>query len=214
MATVNMDDLRPNSNTYKETEYEKRTKLDPVVKKGSVVSTKKPFGQKLKDTFIGEDVRDVKRYILMDMVVPGIKNAVLDVLQMMFFGEVIDQGRSHVSRDRGYTNYSASYRGSSYSSRSSSRRRERDRRYEDDEKVDYRNIVLRNREDAEDVVDEMKTRIRKYGSCSIADLFDLINVTGKYTDNNWGWRDERDIGIRRINSGFLLDVREAEYLDD
>lgn len=213
MATVNMDDLKPNSNVYREAEISKREKLDPVIKKDSVVSTKKPFGQKLKDTFIGEDIQDIKRYILVDVIIPGVKRTILSAIRMMFFGEPEDDHYYERNSSR-HTDYAGRYKGRSYSSSSLSyKSRDRERRYED-EKVDYRNIILRNREDAEDVVDEMKTRIRKYGSCSVADLFDLINVAGKYTDNNWGWRDERDIGIRRVNSGFLLDVTEAEYLDD
>lgn len=211
MATVNMDNLKPNSNSYKQMERNKREKLDPVIKKEAVVSTKKPFGQRLKDTFIGEDVQDIKQYILMDVIIPGVKRTILSTLRMMFFGEPEDDHYYEKDSTR-RTNYRAMYKGSSYNSRSTSRR-ERDRQY-DDEKVDYRNIVLRSRKDAENIIDEMRERIRRYGSVSVADLFDLINVTGKYTDNNWGWTNERDIGIRQTNSGFLLDVREAEYLED
>lgn len=211
MATVNMDDLKPNSNSYKESKSTERKKLDPVVKSGAVVSTKKPLGQKFKDVFIGEDINDLKRYIVLDMLIPGAKRMILNIMKMMFFGDT-EPDYYYDHRGNTHTNYTASYRGSSY--RASSRRRERERRYEGDEKVDYQNVVLRNRMDAEDVVDQMRERIRRYGYCSIADLFDLINVTGNYNDNNWGWKDERDIGIRRISSGFLINVRDAEYLDD
>lgn len=207
MATVNIDDLKPNSNAYRES----RDRLDPIIKRGSVVSTKKPFSQKLKDTFIGEDIEDVKKYIMMEVIIPGVKKTILSAIRMAFFGEPEDDHYYSRNSTR-HTDYAGRYKGRSYST-ASPRKREREYR-SDDEKVDYKNIVLRNREDAEDLVDEMKERIRKYGSVSIADLFDLINVTGNYNDNNWGWRDERDIGIRRINSGFLLDVRRAEYLDD
>lgn len=212
MALVNMDDLKPNSNTYRESNRsERRERIDPVIKKDSIVSTKKPFGQKLKDTFIGEDIADIKKYILTEVIIPGVKRTILSTIRMMFFGEPEDD--HYYGRDsRRYTNYAGRYKGESY--RNPPKRRIRESDHERDEKVDYQNIILRSREDAEDVVDEMKQRIRKYGSVSIADLFDLIDVAGDYIDNNWGWRDERDIGIRRINSGFLLDLRRAEYLDD
>lgn len=213
MAKVNIEDLKPNSHVYKESiKEEKKEKIQPVVKKADVVSTKKPLSKKFAETFIEEDVADVKSYILMDVIIPGIKNTILDVLSMMFFREPY-RGQRGGSRDDHY-DYSAryKYRGSS---NSRSRRRDRDDdEYQQDDKTDYRNIILRNRSDAEEVVDQMRKRIRQYDTASIADLFDLIDVSGKYTDNNWGWDREEDIGIRRVSQGYLIDVSEAKLLDD
>ena len=79
--------------------------------------------------------------------------------------------------------------------------------------MDFRNIVLRQRDDAERLIEEMRRRIRNNDSASVADLLDLIDIPGRYTDNNWGWDDERDIGIRRVSSGYLIDVAEPKYLD-
>lgn len=209
MAEVNMDSLKPNSHSYKNQQQtsEKKEKLDSVVKKDGIVSTKKPVGKRLAENFIKEDVKDIKNYILMDVIIPGIKNVVLDMLQMAFFGEVRDRGRSRRD-DRGYYSYSSKYRSgsSSYSSR------DRGRSYDSDDKIDYRNIVLRERIDAEEVVDKLHYRIRETGKATIGDLFDLMDLAGRYVDNDWGWTSERDIGIRRISSGYLIDVAEARYV--
>ena len=91
--------------------------------------------------------------------------------------------------------------------------REREDEYDDDRTVDYQNIVLKRKDAAQDIVDELRRRINKYDKATVADLLDLIEVTGKYTDNNWGWTDPDDIGIRRVSNGFLIDVAEAELLD-
>ena len=48
---------------------------------------------------------------------------------------------------------------------------------------------------------------------ALKSLLDLVDVPGRYTDNNWGWDDDRDIGIRRVSSGYLIDVAEPKYLD-
>lgn len=224
MSSVDLNSIQPNSHKYKEEQkkaasgqttkkdtVDDREKMAPVVKKEGVVSAKKPLGQKFIETFIPEDVADVKSYVVMDVIIPGIKNTVLDVLEMMFFGEV--RGRKKKSYyDNGgkeRVSYNSYYRSDS-SSRSS---RSRDRRDDRDDKLDYRSIILRDRGDAEEVVDQMRKRIKEYGAASIADLFDLIDVTGRYTDNNWGWTDERDIGMRRVSKGYLIDVPEAEFLD-
>lgn len=226
MAEVNLDAIEPNSRTYKEKKAsmgekssldnngsekkKEKSKLKPVVKKGNVVNTKKPLGKRFASVFTEKDGKDIRNYIVFDWLIPGIKNGILDILSLMFFDEVRDRKRSR-NRDRERTSYSSYYRGES--SRSSSRDRDR-KRYRDDDKVDYRNIILEHRDDAEDVVDALHRRIEKSGAATVADLLDLIDETSRFTDNNWGWTRKKDIGIRRVSRGFLLDVEEAEYLED
>lgn len=227
MAGIDLEAIEPNSHTYKEEkkaasmgekssldtkkkETKEKTKLKPVVKKGNVVTTKKPLGKRLSSIFTEKDGKDIRNYIVFDWLIPGIKNGILDILSLMFFDEVRDR-KSGRRRDRERTSYSSYYRGES--SRSSSRDRDK-KRYRDDDKVDYRNIILEHRDDAEDVVDALQRRIEKNGAATIADLMDLIDETSRFTDNNWGWTRTRDIGIRRVSRGYLIDVAEAEYLED
>lgn len=216
MATVNLEDLKPNSHVYKESiqkeEKQDKKKLETVVKKGGVVSTKKSLGDKFQDIFLSEDVKDIKGYIIFDTIIPGIKNLILDVIEMAFFGSSGSRRSTGSRREKEHTNYSSYYKSEYKSSRRDRRDRE-ERRYEADEKVDYRRIILKYRDDAERVVDQMRERIRTYETVSIADLFELVGITGKYTDNNWGWVDENDIGIKRVSDGYLIDVTEAVLLD-
>lgn len=215
MATVNLEDLKPNSHKYKEEQKmaerkSEKEKLKSVVKKDGIVSAKKPLSKKFAETFIEEDVNDVKDYIIFDAIIPGIKNLCLDALEMFFFGGRSGRrSRGGRYRDDEKTSYSSYYR-SEYKRSRRDRDREKD---EDDRKIDYRNIVLRYSDDAKDVVDQMRGRIHEYGQATIADLFDLLEITGKYTDNNWGWTHEDDIGLRRVSNGYLIDVTEAKALD-
>lgn len=210
MPNITVSSIEPNSGKYKREQESKedRKKMRPVVKKSALVSTKKSFGRKMAQAFIGEEVQDLKKYFIVDVLIPGIKNTILDLISMMFFNESY-RGRGR-SKDKKYkTSYSSYYDDKKYTSSKSSNRRAYDY---DDDKVDYRDIVLRDRRDAEEIVDNLKERIREYGSASIADLYDLIEMSGKYTDNDWGWDDERDIGVKRVSSGFLIDVAEAKYI--
>lgn len=227
MADIDVNSLEPNSHKYKAEKaagttkeaQKSREKISPVVNRDQVVSTKKPLGKKLAETFGTEDTKDVKQWLLLDVIIPGIKNTILDMLSMMFFGEVDTRSRRdrRRRRDDDRVNYSSYYRGSSdrrdREDSRSRRRRSREDYYDSDDRVDFRNIVLRERSDAERVISEMRDRIRKDGAASVADLLDLIDVPGRYTDNNYGWDDERDIGIRRVSSGYLIDVAEPRYLD-
>lgn len=217
--SIDTSSIKPNSHKYHEDQKakkestekkEERDKLSPIVKKGGVVSTKKPLSQKFADTFMSEDTDDIKSYIVMDVIIPGIKNTVLDILEMAFFGSVSGKKRGRGRKDD-RTDY-RSYYGSSSSKRSDRRERDRDRDRRNNN-LDYRNIVLLNRDEAEEVIDQMHDRIKKYGAVSIAELFDLIDEPSNYNDNNWGWTDERDIGIRRVSRGYLIDVAKAIYLD-
>lgn len=217
MAEIDVNSLEPNSYKYKADKAAGKveTKKKAIVSKGGIVSTKKPLGKKMAETFMSEDTKDVKSWLLLDVIIPGIKNTILDMISMMFFGEVnrrTSRGRSRRDRDD-YTSYSSYYRGSGVSSRRDRSSNSRRDHYDSDDHVDFRNIVLRTRIDAENVIEEMRERIRKDGSASVADLLDLIDVAGRYTDNNYGWTDERDIGIRRVSSGYLIDVAEPKYLD-
>lgn len=222
MADIDVNSLEPNSHKYKaekanggdKKEPESIEKVSPIVKRDQVVSTKKPLGKKFAETFMTEDTKDVKSWLLMDVIIPGVKNTILDILSMMFFGEVDSRrGRGKRRRyDDDRRDYSSYYGGSSNRERRSSRRKDNSY-YDSDDRVDFRNIVLRNRDDAEDLIEEMRRRIKSEGSVSVATLLDLVDVPGRYTDNNWGWDDERDIGIRRVSSGYLIDVAEPKYLD-
>lgn len=214
MNNINVNSLEPNSHKYKaeKAKESNREKVSPVVDRDKIVSTKKPLRKKFAETFM-EDTADVKTWLLMDVIIPGVKNTILDILSMMFFGEFYRSGkdRSRRGRDDRY-DYSSCYRGSS-DRKDRDYRRSRDDRYDSDDRVDFRNIILRHRDDAENVIGEMRRRIRDNDSVSVAELLDLIDVPGRYTDNNWGWDDERDIGIRRVSSGYLIDVSEPKYLN-
>lgn len=222
MGDINIDSLEPNSHKYKaekasgkECSQNGRERISPIVKREQVVSTRKPLRKKFAETFMTEDTKDVKSWVIMDVLIPGIKNTILDILSMVFFGETDSRSRRRSRRGRDdRTNYSSYYRsGSDSRDRDYRRRRDRDDYYDSDDRVDFRNIIVRNRSDAENVIKALRDRIRDNGAASVADLLDLIDVAGRYTDNNYGWDDERDIGIRRVSSGFLIDVAEPKYLD-
>jgi len=213
MATVKLD-----SDVVKEAKAiiseKDKEPVKPVVSKSSIVSTHKSLGEKFVDTFMSETVDDVKSWLMVDVIIPGIKNTILDMLGMMFFGGGDYSRRGH---SRGYDRERVSYN-SYYSSDRRSESRSRDRRDRDDGprrdgKIDYRNIIFRDRRSAEALVDELHRRIEDYNQVSIAEMFDLMEVTGKYTDNNWGWTRKSDIGIRRVSNGYLIDVAEAEALE-
>lgn len=211
MAEVKLENMTPNSHKSKEAP----PKVTPVIKADQVVSTKKSLGQKFFDTFVREDLNDIKSWIITDVVVPGVKNTVLDMLSMLFFGgsNRYRRGGYYNSENVSYNNYNTYYR-SQYNGRVNHNSRSTQNHAPSiSDKIDYRNIILASREGAEDVINQMRYRIDKFGQVSIAEMLDAMSITGEYTDNNWGWRNPNDIGIRRVANGWLIDVPEAEWID-
>mgnify|MGYP006874877087 FL=1 len=48
---------------------------------------------------------------------------------------------------------------------------------------------------------------------SVADLYDLVGITGKVTDNNFGWTDLRNASVTRDRDGYLINLPRAIALD-
>lgn len=206
MPVIDVKNVQPNSHTYKAEQNEKieREKIKPIIQNG-VASTKKSLGQKFVETFIKTNKDDVKDYILKDVIIPAVGGAVLDVISMMFFGKT---NGGYYSGKNSYTPYSNAYKSSGSSKFSYGN----EKRYEENKNIDYRNIVLNDRRDAESVLDEMHRRIEQYNYVTVAELLQLVGVVGSYTDNNWGWTSHDDIGLQRVRNGFLIKVSEARYI--
>lgn len=194
---------------------DKKDALVPVVSDDQVIVPKKSLGSKFADAFISDAAKDVKDYIIMDVIIPGIKDTIINCMEMIFFGNTSGRrgGARRSSVDN--TSYRAFYQ-SDYDGYGAPRKRreKRDRREDFSDRIDYRNIVVRDRGSAEEIVSKLRGRIEKYGEATKADLYELIDVSSTYQDNNWGWTNPRDVGIRRVSSGYLIDVADAEYLED
>lgn len=211
MAKVKLSDLNIQPSCSKSEPEKEREKLDSVVGKDALKRTKKPLSKKLmKKLFNADDISDMKDYILTEVILPGIGQFGLNALSVIFFDRSLDPdffrgGKSKKTYGR------ASY--SSYYEKKRDRDRKKRRYYDDDEDdIDYREIVLKYQEDAEKIVDEMYYRIDEEGSVSVAELFDMIDVSGEASDNDYGWTRKGDIGVKKVSGGFLIDVNEARRL--
>lgn len=211
MAQIKM----PTNDTTKRpsSKKEERKREKPVISHDKIIRGKKPLSQKIAGKFIAEDVDDVKDYVLNDLIIPGVIDAFLDALAMLL-GREGGYSKSSKRNRNGYRDYA----GYSYKGKSSSSRRDRDRpsrrrsRNEDDDIPDYNEIVIPDRKDAEEIVDRLHEHIDECGDVSIAEFFDMLDLTAPYTDNKWGWTRKSQIDIRKIRGGFLIDVDEVKYL--
>lgn len=165
------------------------------------VKTKKNEIRKLTDIFISEDVANVKSYILMDVLVPSIKKAIYDIvvnsLDMSLFGG--RGGRRSTADKVSYTDYSRSSR--------------RDERTYSSSRTasgySYDDVILETRGEAEAVLSRMDEIMEEYDIVRVADLYDLVGITGDYTDNKYGWSNIRNAEIVRVRDGYTIKMPRA-----
>lgn len=201
-------DYKPNSNRYKKEQKSApadRKKVEKVV--NGIVKTRKKSGvSKLKDTFISEDVSNVKSYIIMDVLIPAAKKAISDIVRDGI--DMILYGDTH----RGRSSSGASY----VSYRSYSDRDRRDSRYESSRSrtiYEPEDIILESRVEAEEVLERMNELIDNYGIVSVADLYDLVGMTCDYTANRYGWTNIRNAEPVRVRDGYLLKMPKVGPID-
>lgn len=208
MISVDRSMLPANNGTAKKREEKDREVLESVVKNGTVSEAKPTIGKRIRNLFISEDIGDVKSWLLYDVTIPFVKDTVLDMIEMAFFGSTRGRTRrtSSSSRSSSQTNYRASY-----SPQNERRDREPDRRPYSS-KVNYQDIILSDRYDAKNVVETLYERIEKYGSATVADLLELTGHSSTYPDTCYGWESPTQIGIRRVSDGYLIEVSRAEAI--
>jgi hypothetical protein len=198
-----MDDYKPNSHKFKEEQMggASEKKIEKVIT-GSAKSKKKSEIQKFTDVFISEDVTNVKSYILLDVLVPAIKKAILDIvvkgIDIILYGEA-----GHTKKDS--TASKVSYR--NYYDRQNDRRDYNPQRTKTG--YSYDDVVLESRGEAEEVLSRMDELISTYGMVCVADLYDLVGITGNYTDNKYGWTDIRSASVIRVRDGYMLKLPKA-----
>lgn len=174
----------------------KEKKEVKAVVNGKVTKKKKGIGSKISTVlFDDNNVGDVKEYVIFDVIVPAVKNAISNAItggiDMLLFGE--RRSDSSRSRDsRGYT---------SYSSRSTNRRDSSRRDYRHSSVFEFDDILLPTKIDATSVIDNMFNILDEYGVVSVADYYALVGEPSNYQMNAWGWENLGNVYVQRTRTG-------------
>lgn len=206
------DKFKPNSHKYKESQKALTTGEDKPEKKiekvvtGAVKTKKKSEVRKFTDIFVAEDMSNVGSFIFNDVVVPAIKKLIYDAgknaLEMSLFG-----GAKRGDRDSNgpSVSYRKFYDDHDYD-RFSDRPRARVR-------FDFDDISFTNRGDAERVLDEMFSSIRRYGLVTVAELYEMCGLEQPFTAHNFGWMSLRGADVERGRDGYYLRLPKAQPID-
>ena len=202
-----MSEYASNSHRSREVKEEEEKKLTPVVR-GNVKVKKEPISRKFADTFLADNMENVKSYVFNDVIVPAITDAIVDALTsgigMLFKGNP-SAGR-RVNKSQGSrTNYT------SYSREDSRQQRRTPTR----DRHGYVDIIFDTRADAQEVMDCLDEVLDKYKVISIADFYELAGASDQstYTDRNYGWYDLSGMVITRDRDGYRIKLPKPEALD-
>ena len=184
-----MSEFKPNSHRSKS----ENKKVEKVVS-GKARLKKRSGLDKVKDNFISEDVKNVKSYVIGDVLIPAAKKAISDIvsngIDMILYGETRSKksptGATYVSYDR-----------------FSDRRDSRGERYSSSRSPVYScgEIIVDSRGEAEEVLRQLDALIETYDCASVSDLYEMVGLTGSFTDNRYGWDSIRNVTIYRTRDG-------------
>lgn len=173
------------------------------------IQRKKPLGRRIADTFTGEDAKSVGIFVLFDVVMPAVKSLILDAtsqgMERMLMGDV--KGRVRPGVNRMVTNYNSVSRGAP----NGPSRRELSGRARAIH--DFDEIIVPTRVEAEKVLDRLGDLVDNYGVAKVSDLYDLVEITGSYVDDKWGWYDLRGSKVIPVRGGYLLDLPKTEPIE-
>ena len=78
----------------------------------------------------------------------------------------------------------------------------------------YDDILFDSRGDAEAVLDTMNDIIDRYGTVSVADLYDLAQVPNdNFTMNRYGWTNISGAYAHRVRDGYILKLPRTKPLN-
>lgn len=198
---------KPNSHKSKEESQEREKRVDKPVVTGGVKIKQKSEVSKLADVFISEDASNVKNYIIMDVLIPTIKdtlyNVVKGTLDMILFG-----GNANRSERRTNGSYVSYDRFSDRKDRTS-----RNDSYRTNSGYNHGDVVLDSRPEAEEVLSQMDDIIRSYGWVTVADLYDLLGESCNFTDQKYGWTNLRNANVVRVRDGYMIKLPKALPID-
>lgn len=183
-----------------------RPDTKPIVK--GHVKKKTSIFKSVRDEFIAEDAPTVGSYLLYDILLPALKDLVLDIghgaIDSAFGGE----GRGYRSRGRNHGGSYISYN-RYYDDRDRRRRDRDDERYESRRRSrDFDDFVFDRREDAEDVLDRMCDYLERFDDVPVSYFYDLLGETvpGDFTSDDWGWTNLAGARVRKVRGGYIIDL--------
>lgn len=185
------------------------------VTQSEVILKPKSLGRRMKDLFVGADIRGVTTYVIGDVLLPSLRNMIVDAgsrgLERMFR---VDSVRRYMPSNTGpRVTYNSPVQ-RSYDPRSSPSamlpgqppNNSRGGRRETNE------IIFATRADADEAIENFSVILDKYQAVSVSDVHDMVGLPASHTDQKWGWTSAEGVSIRQTRDGYVFELPPAEPL--
>ncbi len=189
-----MSDLNYRSNSDKTRTETKKKKFESVVT-GTVKKEEAPAEKSFFKTFVQEELPNIGRYIVKDLLIPTLLDVIEDSVHVML--------RGTSSKRRPYGSRSVSYRERSLSGVYRSDRTERRRERSVPKDIyEFEKVHFMTRDDAERVLSIMQESLDTYDVVSVSDFYDLAGLPVlSNTATLYGWTNLDNATIRRDRDG-------------
>lgn len=205
---VKLDNFPSNSHNGKKEKVDEHVHVEKITS-NKVKKKEKSLGQRVKAEIISEDSRSVADHLLWDILVPAIKDTVVDLVKngietLMYGGASSKDHR--INRDRGssYVRYNSYYE----KDRDSRYRRSSSRRVDDLE-----DILFDSNAEAEKVLLAMLDMLDEYDFVTRGHFYELIGERTRPADFNWGWDNLRSARVERVRNGYIIKLPREVAID-
>lgn len=201
-----------NSQKSKSPEPAEQPRVAGPVISGSAVERKEPLRKKFLQAYAGDSAQSVGQYLLMDVIVPGTKNIISDLVtqginRLLYGGSRPVQNGVRSNVGGGYGRY---FNGGGNSTQQTQQSTPVTHQVQPANQLGE--IILQTRSDAELVIDELRALIDAYGNAKVANLYSLVGITGNFTNQSLGWTNLSRAGVIQVREGYLLDLPRPETL--
>lgn len=183
---------------------ETREKIEKVIT-GKVVQRKPNALKRFARGMVAEDVTNVGDFVIAEVMLPAFRNLVYDIISKGSYRVLY--GHSPRGRVGSATSVAIGPMTSlktAYNHVSSQPEPARSMTRQDQASHNFSELYLDSQAEAVDVIENLIARVNRYGSASVADLYDYLGVTGGFTDQAYGWKNLDGADTRHTRHGWSL----------
>lgn len=203
---------KPNITKTKE-EKKQPVKLEKVTT-GKVQMKPKSQARKLAELIVPGDVTTVRHYILQDVLIPTVKDAIFEIGQNALSLFLYPDGRAKKAGSgfmASKVNYGGMYKASSNVSNMENRMRNMSPIYNG---FDYDEIRFESRGDVEVVLMALDDAVNEFGFVTVGAVYDLAGVTTNNTQTEkFCWTSLADAKPVHANGGWFLKMPRPTPID-
>lgn len=185
--------------------------LMPLMVKNTTKKKKQGLGSKFRQAFTGDDAQTVGHYLFFDVLVPGTKDILFNLLiegsRRALFGSAgggRSYGQSSSLGSRGPA-YGRVFNGGA-SQQAVNQREQRIISPIARSTHNFETVEFATRSEAEQVLDGMIAYIDEYVWVTVADFYNASGIDATHVDSKHGWQDLSEAGVRGIYGGYVIDL--------